>query len=168
MTSSAVQKLKTWYGARPLREKRILLTGGWVVVIGLALQLNDWALNQRSMLTNQLAGRQHDLVWMQAQADELQRLSAVRNRPVTSSVSPEAAIAETAASRGLVFSVDSTANGFAVLASGHADQIIDWLAALHADHRLNVAQLELTANGSQLELSARLVVSAGARSARGA
>lgn len=166
MMRASMKKLEAWFGARPRREQRLLQVAMLVLIAGLLLQLNAWAVREREELSELVSQRMHDLALLRAQVEVLSRAPVVPTRVETAAVAPEIAIAEVALSRGLSLQLEPVTGGYAVRTSGEAQAIIEWLAVLHADHGLRVVQLELDAGGVLLDLSARLAPSSFAGSGR--
>lgn len=134
--------------ARPARERRLLLTAGVLLATLLLATLVDATLATRERLARQLPQARAELERMRADAAELARLRATPAPPPARHAGLGDTVVAAARARGLALDATPSADGLQLRGKGRLPALIDWLAALQAEHRLRPLRLDAAADGS--------------------
>ena len=145
---SPAARLRTWYGARAPRERRLLVLAAAVVLGGTLIAAAERLVNAHERLTLSLPAAR--LAYLGMEQDSL-GLAALRERPAPPAP-PLAALPDSirAAASARAIEVEARLVGERVEVDGRSTlpALIDWLAALHAEQRLRPSRLELQPVGS--------------------
>lgn len=143
---------RTWFAARTSSERRILAAAA-IVLPGIAvLSLTAWALDQQERLSHRLPEAQARFERMQEEADELARLRALPPSAPSSPAGLLAAASAAADARGLALSLKADPEGLLATGQSALPELVDWLAAVHADLGLRPLRLSTGTDGQQIEI----------------
>lgn len=154
---STLALLATKLRAATARERQMLALAAAVLVGGGVLSLLEWSAAERERLLRALPTAEARLARMQEQAEELARLRRAVAPPATPvTVRAEAARAA-ASARGLHVELESQPEGLLLSGRGAAPAVLDWIAAIQSELGLRAVELELTPDGTALEVAGKLV-----------
>lgn len=143
---------RTWFAARTPAERRILAAAA-ILVPGIAvLSLTAWAVDEYERLSHRLPEARARFERMQEDADELSRLRALPPSARSSPTGLLAAATAAADARGLALSIAAGPEGLLATGQPALPELVDWLAAVHADLGLRPLRLTTSADGHQIEI----------------
>ncbi|MBN8439831.1 MAG: type II secretion system protein M [Candidatus Accumulibacter sp.] len=155
-----VQRLvQSWATISP-RERRLVGLAAVFVLVVLVYLLTDWMLVQRQRLQRALPRAEASMLQMQKAVEELARLRG-QSLPARLSGTPlQQALQTLATGRGLNLAMHSAGDRIEVSGRAGFDALIEWLAAVQAEHGVRCISLEAKSEGTVQVIKASLALPA--------
>lgn len=153
---NAVRPLLTRFAALQPRERRLAAIAAALILTALAFVAVEWSLAESRRLARALPDARRDLDSIRRHADELRQLAQRPPRAATDIGLAHRIVEDSARAHGLALRSTLNADRIAVTGAAPLPALLDWLAALQAEHRLQTLRLELHGEGAQWRIEAEL------------
>ena len=148
--------IRQFLATRSPREQRMVRLAALVISLGVLVSLTEWVTSEQARLSRRLPQANTQLLEMQNDAAELQRLARLATPPDVPLATVAAAASAAADSRGLRLNMVISGSGLQIEGSGPFAAITDWLASMHTDQRMRPARMVMEVQGSEVIVSATL------------
>lgn len=152
----AVRPLQSRFAALQPRERRLAAAAAALIVTALGFVAVEWSLAESQRLARALPDARRDLNSIRRHADELRQLAQLPPRAGTDLGLAHRIVVDSARARGLALEGTLAADRIAVTGAAPLPALLDWLAQLQAEHRLQPLRLELHGEGPQWRVEAEL------------
>ena len=157
--SPVTRLLHAWQAISP-RERKLLLTAGAVVGVGIVLTTLDWSRTERLRLGRALPRAEARLEQVQESATEITRLHAQPPPRRAAAAALLDMVQTSAKSRGLGVLIQTGGEGLHIKGQAGFDEFVAWLAAIQRDQGLRVLRMELQQQGAVVSIDALLAIPA--------
>lgn len=151
-----VRPVLSRFAALQPRERLLAAIAATLIVFAAAFVAVEWSLAESQRLARAVPDARRDLDSIRRHADELRQLDQLPVRGRTDIGVAHRIVVDTARARGLALESTIGADRIAVSGTAPLPALLDWLALLQAEHRLQTQRLDLHGEGAQWRIEAEL------------